>query len=92
MKIELYPMIDTKISESAKELCISPTELVNSILDKVKIIIDKKNFNSRKYEINEMSEISEADWIRLNNSLLEGINNDSRKSKKAKKNKTTAKK
>jgi len=85
MRVEIYPMIDTKISNSAKELCISPTELVNSILDKVKIIIDKKNFNSRKYEINQTSEMSEADWIRFNESLLEGINNDSRKSKKAKK-------
>lgn len=43
MKVELYPTIDTKIMELAYQLKISSTELVNSILDNVNIII-KKDF------------------------------------------------
>jgi len=41
MKVELYPTIDTKIMELAYQLKISSTELVNSILDNVNIIIKK---------------------------------------------------
>jgi hypothetical protein len=39
MRVELYPTIDNKIMEFAYQLNISSTELVNSILDNVNIII-----------------------------------------------------
>jgi|GEM_PF-6601710 len=81
MRVEIYPMIDDKIRESAKELNITPTELINNILDSVKII-KTNDFNSKKFVIDEMSE---ADKNFINDSLLNSLESNSSKSKKTKK-------